>query len=60
MLVSSTDLGQGFTIDTLEDERRHTYYRVCKNSICRYCEDEYMARMYAEAWGWLPAAYLPH
>lgn len=51
-VVYRTDLGQGFTIEQLENELGHTYYRMCKGSICRYCEDEYIAYMYAENAGW--------
>lgn len=51
-VVSIVNLGQGFTIEQLEDEFGHTYYRMCKGSICRYAEDEYIAYMYAEGAGW--------
>lgn len=51
-VVTTIDLGQGFTIELLENEFGHTFYRMCKGSICRYCEDEYMAYMYAENAGW--------
>ena len=51
-VVSISDLGQGFTIEQLENEFGHVFYRMCKGSICRYCEDEYMAYMYAENAGW--------
>jgi hypothetical protein len=52
LILHSTDIGQGFTIDQLENERGDVYYRVCKGSVCRYCEDEYFAHMYAESMGW--------
>ena len=58
-VVDSRDIGQGFTIDRLENDWGNTYYRVCRNSMCRYCEDEYVAYMYAENWGWLPASHHP-
>lgn len=51
-VVYRTDLGQGFTIEQLENELGHIFYRMCKGSICRYCEDEYIAYMYAESAGW--------
>lgn len=51
-VVSISDLGQGFTIEQIENEHGHVFYRMCKGSICRYCEDEYMAYMYAESAGW--------
>ena len=54
LIVNSTDIGQGFTIDQLENERGELYYRVCKGNICRYCEDEYFTRMYAVDMGWNP------
>jgi hypothetical protein len=52
LIINSTDIGQGFSIDQLENERGELYYRVCKGNICRYCEDEYFTRMYAEEMGW--------
>lgn len=51
-VVYRIDLGQGFTIEQLENEFGHMYYRMCKGSICRYAEDEYIAYMYAEGAGW--------
>jgi hypothetical protein len=51
LIIHSTDIGQGFTIDQLENERGELYYRVCKGSFCRYCEDEYFTRMYAAEMG---------
>lgn len=51
-VVSRIDLGQGFTIEQLENEFGHVYYRMCRGSICRYAEDEYIAYMYAEGAGW--------
>lgn len=51
-IVNSVDLGQGFIIEQLENEFGHTFYRMCKGSICRYAEDEYIAYMYAEGAGW--------
>jgi hypothetical protein len=53
-LVSTIDLGDGYTLDQLCSEDGATYYRTCFNSICRYCEDEYMSRMYAEQMGYTP------
>jgi hypothetical protein len=55
-LLQTTDLGDGYTIDQLCSEDGTIYYRTCFNSICRYCEDEYMSRMYAEQMGYNPAA----
>ena len=54
LIINTTDIGQGFTIDQLENERGELYYRVCKGSVCRYCEDEYFTRMYATQMGWNP------
>jgi hypothetical protein len=54
LIIHSTDIGQGFTIDQIENERGELYYRVCKGTICRYCEDEYFTRMYAAEMGWNP------
>ena len=52
LIIHSTDIGQGFTIDQLENERGELYYRVCKDGLCRYCEDEYVTHMYAVQMGW--------
>jgi len=41
-------------LEQLENERNEIYYRACKDSICRYAEDEYIARMYLEGMGWDP------
>jgi len=51
-VVNIIDLGQGFTIEQLENDYGHIFYRMCKDSICRYCEDKYMAYTYAESAGW--------
>jgi len=51
-VVNTIDLGQGFTIEQLENDCGHIFYRMCRGSICRYCEDAYMAYMYAEGAGW--------
>jgi hypothetical protein len=53
LIIHSTDIGQGFSIDQIENERGELYYRVCKGSFCRYCEDEYFTRMYAAEMGWI-------
>ena len=52
LITNTIELGQGFTVEQLENERKDTYYRVCHKGICRYCEDVYMAYMYAEGMGW--------
>jgi hypothetical protein len=38
-VIQTTDYGNGYTLDQLENERGELYYRACKNSICRYAED---------------------
>ena len=53
-VVHSTDYGDGFRLEQLENERGEIYYRACKGSICRYAEDDYIARMYLEGMGWDP------
>jgi hypothetical protein len=45
---------EGYALEQLENERGEIYYRACKDSICRYAEDEYIARMYLEGMGWNP------
>ena len=57
-IVHSTDFGHGYLLEQLENERGEIYYRACKDSICRYAEDEYIARMYLENMGWDPTADL--
>ena len=52
-VLNIIELGNGHTIEQLENEYGHIYYRTCKAGICRYCEDEYMAYMYAEHMGWI-------
>jgi hypothetical protein len=36
------------------NERGDIYYRACKDSVCRYAEDHYIAMMYLEGMGWDP------
>ena len=53
-IVHSTQFAGGFALEQLENELGHIYYRACTGSICRYAEDEYIARMYLEGMGWDP------
>lgn len=53
-VIHSTDYGNGYCLDQLENERGEIYYRACHNSICRYAEDAYIAQMYLEGMGWNP------
>lgn len=53
-VVNSTLYPDGYTLEQLENERGEIYYRACRDSICRYAEDEYIARMYLEGMGWNP------
>ena len=53
-VVHSTQFEGGFSLEQLENDRGHIYYRACTGSICRYAEDEYIARMYLEGMGWDP------
>ena len=53
-VVHSTQFEGGYSLEQLENERNEIYYRACKDSICRYAEDEYIARMYLEGMGWDP------
>ena len=32
-VINTTDYGNGFSLDQLENERGELYYRACKNSI---------------------------
>ena len=58
-VISTTDYGNGFVIDQLENERGELYYRACTGSICRYAEDQYIAVMYLENMGWDPRQQVP-
>jgi hypothetical protein len=53
-VIQSTLYPEGYALEQLENERGEIFYRACKNSICRYAEDEYIARMYLEGMGWDP------
>jgi hypothetical protein len=53
-VINSTLYPEGYALEQLENERGEIYYRACKDSICRYAEDEYIARMYLEGMGWNP------
>ena len=53
-IVHATHFEGGYSLEQLENERNEIYYRACKDSICRYAEDEYIARMYLEGMGWDP------
>lgn len=58
-VINTTDYGNGFVIDQLENERGEVYYRACIGSICRYAEDQYIAVMYLENMGWDPMQQAP-
>jgi hypothetical protein len=53
-VIQSTLYPDGYALEQLENERGEIYYRACRYSICRYAEDEYIARMYLEGMGWNP------
>jgi hypothetical protein len=53
-VINSSLYPEGYALEQLENERGEIYYRACKGSICRYAEDEYIARMYLEGMGWNP------
>lgn len=53
-VINSNLYPEGYALEQLENERGEIYYRACKGSICRYAEDEYIARMYLEGMGWNP------
>jgi hypothetical protein len=58
-VVNSTNYGNGYSLDQLENERGELYYRACKGSVCRYAEDQYIAVMYLEGMGWDPKQQAP-
>lgn len=47
-ILSSYDFSDGRCIEALEGERGELYYRVCGGGVCRYCEDLWMAHLYAD------------
>jgi len=49
-ILSRQDLSDGRCIEQLQNERGDTYYRVCTDGggTCRYCEDLWMAHIYAD------------
>lgn len=53
-IIDVQNMGGGYTLEQLEGERKEIYYRACKSGICRYAEDEYIARVYLEGMGWYP------
>jgi len=55
-VVHTTDHGDGYRLEQLMNERGDIYYRACKDSMCRYAEDHYIAMMYLEGMGWDPSS----
>ena len=53
-VIHTTEYGDGFSLDQLIGDSGNIYYRACKDSICRYAEDHYIAIMYLEGMGWDP------
>jgi hypothetical protein len=53
-ITHRTDYGNGFSLDQLIGDCGDIYYRACKDSVCRYAEDHYIAMMYLEGMGWDP------
>jgi hypothetical protein len=53
-ILSRHDLSDGRCIEQLEDEQGRLLYRACSDGseICRYCEDLWMANMYADDLSW--------
>ncbi len=51
-VVHTTDHGKGYSLEQLVDDNGGLYYRACKDSVCRYAEDHYIAMMYLEGMGW--------
>ncbi len=53
-ILSRHDLSDGRCIEQLEDERGGLLYRACSDGggICRYCEDLWMANVYADDLSW--------
>ncbi len=49
-ILSRHDLSDGRCIEQLEDGQGRTYYRACSEGggLCRYCEDLWMAHLYAD------------
>lgn len=47
-ILSSTSFDDGRCIEQLQDHKGNLYYRVCGGGYCRYCEDLWMAHVYAD------------
>lgn len=47
-ILSSHDLSDGRCIEQLQDDQGNILYRVCGGGVCRYCEDLWMAHLYAD------------
>jgi hypothetical protein len=58
-VIHVTDHGNGFRLEQLMNERGELYYRACKDSVCRYAEDLYIAEMYLAGMGWDPTQQDP-
>lgn len=50
-ILSRHDLDDDRCIEQLQNEKGDVYYRVCSagGGTCRYCEDLWMAQVYADA-----------
>jgi len=53
-ILSRHDLSDGRCIEQLEDGQGRLLYRACSDGggVCRYCEDLWMANMYADDLSW--------
>ena len=47
-VTSRDELPGGGCIEQLEDDEGRILYRACCGAVCRYCEDLWMAQIYAE------------
>jgi hypothetical protein len=47
-VISRDELPGGRCIEQLEDEAGRVFYRACLGEVCRYCEDLWMAQVYAD------------
>lgn len=47
-ILSREDVGDGGSIEVLQNHRGEVYHRVCAGGYCRYCEDRWQAELYLD------------
>ena len=47
-ILDHQDLNNGRYIEQLLDDDGRVFYRACGGGVCRYCDDLWMAQVYAD------------